>query len=211
MGRRRAQTGEAGSQQRSVARGLGLVTAVPHAEKARISYLGFAGAIDSAGTARLAAALSNAVNTGCDEAHLCLSSLGGYVADGIYLYNHIRSLPIKVVAHNVGSVSSIAVTVFLAARERYCSSHAMFMIHPTVISSQNGMGAEHLQSALDAALADDRRTENILRECTRIPTRILAERLTKDVHITPAQAAEYGIVHRVREFMLPPHSQFIQV
>src|SRR5579863_2414686 len=125
MARGRAQMGQAGSQQRLVAHGLSLVTAVPHAEKAKISYLGFAGAIDTAGTARLAAALSNAVNNGCDEAHLCLSLLGGYVADGIYLYNHIRSLPVKVVAHNVGSVSSIAVTVFLAARERYCSSHAM--------------------------------------------------------------------------------------
>lgn len=211
MARRQAQFGDVGSQQRLVAHGLSLVTAVPHAAKPKISYMGFTGAIDTAGTARLAAALSSAVNNGCDEAHLCLSSLGGYVADGIYLYNHIRSLPLKVVAHNVGSVSSIAVTVFLAARERYCSSHAMFMIHPTVIPSQDGMSAERLQSALDAALADDRRTENILRERTCIPARILAERRTKDVHIMPAQAAEYGIVHKVREFMLPPRSQFVQI
>jgi ATP-dependent protease ClpP protease subunit len=202
---------QAGSQQRLVASGLSLETAVPDMAEAKVSYLGFTGSIDTAGVTRVAAALNNAVNNGVDEAHLCFSSLGGYVADGVYLYNHIRGLPLKVVAHNVGSVSSIAVTVFLAADERYCSSHAMFMVHPTVIPSQEGMGAERLQSALDAALADDRRTENILRERARIPDCLLTERRTRDVHITPAQAAEYGIVHEVREFLLPPGNQIIQV
>ena len=109
-----------------------------------IRYFGYAGGIDSAGVTRIAAALNAAVNDGAEEAHISLSSMGGYVADGIYLYNHMRGLPVKVVAYNAGSVSSIAVAVFLAAEERYCSSHAMFMIHPTVIPSQEGMGAERL-------------------------------------------------------------------
>src|SRR5579864_515171 len=64
MARRQAQIGEAGPQQRLVARGLSLVTPVPHAETTKISYMGFAGTIDTVGTARLAAALSNAVNNG---------------------------------------------------------------------------------------------------------------------------------------------------
>lgn len=137
--------------------------------------------------------------------------MGGYVADGIYLYNHIRALPLRLVAYNVGSVSSIAVAVFLAADKRYCSAHAMFMIHPTVMPSSEGMGAERLQSALDAALADDTRTESILRERARIPDRLLTDRRAKDVHIGPEQAAEYGIVHGVREFALPRGQQIVQV
>jgi len=177
----------------------------------KIAYFGFSGGIDSAGATRIAAALNTAINNGSDEVHLCFSSLGGYVADGIYLYNHMRGLPVKVVAYNAGSVSSIAVAVFLAAEERYCSSHAMFMIHPTVIPSQEGMGAERLQSALDAALADDTRTENILRERARIPERLLVERRTRDVHINPKDAAEYGIVHGVREFVLPRGNQIVQI
>ena len=178
---------------------------------AKVSYLGFTGGIDSAGVTRVAAALNTAVNNGFDEVQLCFSSLGGFVADGIYLYNHIRSLPLKVIAHNVGSVSSIAVAVFLAAEERYCSSHAMFMIHPTVIPSPEGMGADRLQSALDAALADDTRTENILRERATIPERLLTERRTRDIHINPEKAAEYRIVHGVREFMLPRGQPIIQI
>ncbi|MBV9570666.1 MAG: ATP-dependent Clp protease proteolytic subunit [Alphaproteobacteria bacterium] len=184
---------------------------MPDLAGVKTAYFGFTGGIDSSGVTRIAAALNAAVNNGSDEVHLCFSSLGGYVADGIYLYNHMRGLPVKVVAHNVGSVSSIAVAVFLAAHERYCSSHAMFMIHPTVIPSQEGMGAERLQSALDAALADDTRTENILRERARIPERLLTERRTRDIHINPEKAAEYGIVQGVREFVLPRGHQIIQV
>src|SRR5258708_31293346 len=94
------------------------------------AYFGFTGPLDSASATRIAAALNSAVNSSCDEVHLSFSSIGGYVADGIYLYNYIRSLPLKVVAYNVGSAASIAVVVFVAAEERYCSSHSMFIIHP---------------------------------------------------------------------------------
>jgi ATP-dependent Clp protease, protease subunit len=87
----------------------------------------------------------------------------------------------------------------------------MFMIHPTVMPSQEGMTSERLQSSLNAALADDTRTENILRERAAIPDRLLTERRTRDVHINPKQAAEYGIVHGVREFVLPRGHQIIQV
>jgi ATP-dependent Clp protease, protease subunit len=177
----------------------------------KTAYFGFTGLIDSGGVSRIAAALNSAVNGAYDEAHICFSSLGGYVADGIYLYNHIRGLPIRVVAHNVGSVSSIAVAVFVAAEERYCSSHAMFMIHPTAFPTLEGMSAERLQAALNAALADDNRTESILRERTSIPDHILAGRRSRDVHITPNDAAQFGLVQGVCEFSLPRGQQIIQI
>jgi ATP-dependent Clp protease protease subunit len=174
-------------------------------------YFGYTGGIDSQGVTRIAAALNSAANGGCDEVHLCLSSMGGYVADGIYLYNHIRALPVRLTAYNIGSVSSIAMAVFLAADKRFCSAHAMFMIHPTVMPTSEGMSAERLQAALDAALADDLRTETILRERADIPERLLTERRTRDVHIDPKQAAEYGIVHGVREFLLPRGQTIVQI
>lgn len=167
--------------------------------------------IDDDGVTRLAAAFNMAVNEGFDEVHICLSSLGGYVHSGIYLYNHIRALPIKVVAHNVGSVASIAVAVFVAAEERFSSSHGVFMIHPTALSPQAGMTAQLLQSHLDSALADDSRTESILRERAAIPDHLLADRRAKDVYIAPAQAVEYRLVHAVREFTVPKGDQIFQV
>jgi ATP-dependent Clp protease protease subunit len=116
-----------------------------------------------------------------------------------------------VVIYNTGSVSSIAVSVFLAAAERYCSSHAMFMIHPTTMGSSEGMTARRLQSTLDAALADDDRTDDILRQYSTIPDDVLAARRHSEIHISPRQAVDFGLVQGVREFALPQGQQIVQI
>ena len=71
--------------------------------------------IDDDGVTRLSSALNAAVNEGIEEVHLSFSSLGGYVHSGIFLYNHIRAMPLKVVIHNTGTVASIAAAIFVAA------------------------------------------------------------------------------------------------
>jgi len=177
----------------------------------KVAYYGFTGMIEPQNAGKLAAAINVALNNNFDEVYLCFSSLGGYVADGIYLYNHIRSLPIAVTIHNTGSVSSIAVAIFAGAETRFCSPHAMFMIHPTAFPTGENMTSVQAQAVLDAALADDLRTENILRERADIPEDTLTARRTRDVHITPQQALDYGLVHGVREFSLPRGNQIIQI
>ena len=187
------------------------VAKMPDLAGRKIAYFGFTGPIEPQGATRIASAFNMAVNEGYDEVHLTFSSVGGYVADGIFLYNHVRSLPLKTVVHNTGSVISIAVAVFVGAHERYCSKHAMFMIHPTSMSGAEGASATRLQSALNAALADDQRTEDILRERTSIPDDLLRARRTTDVHIDAQKALQMGLVHGVREFTLPPGNQVIQI
>lgn len=177
----------------------------------RDAYFGFTGPIEPGGVGRLAGALNSAVNEGVERVYLAFSSNGGYVADGVYLYNHIRALPLHLVIYNTGSVGSIAVSVFLAAQERYCSTHAMFMIHPTTMGHSDKMSARRLQSTLDAALADDDRTDNILRERSRISALVLEARRYSEIHISPMQAVEYGLVDAVREFALPKGQQIIQI
>ena len=175
------------------------------------AYFGYTGMIEPGGVGRIAGALNSAVNGGVEEVHLTFSSNGGYVADGVYLHNHIRALPLRLVIYNSGSVSSIAVAVFLAAAERWCSSHAMFMIHPTTRGSPEGMSARRLQSTLDAALADDDRTDDILRQYAAIPDDVLAARRYSEVHIAPRQAVEWRLVQGVREFALPKGQHIIQI
>ena len=185
---------------------------MPDLAGVKTAYFGFTGPIEPQGVTRLCSALNHAVNNEFDEVYLAFSSSGGYVADGIFLYNHIKALPLRVTIHNTGSVSSIAVAVFVAGAERVCSAHSMFMIHPTSFhGGQEGMTSERLQASLNAALADDIRTENILRERTALNDDILNARRFKDVHITPQDALKFGLVQRVGEFALPRGHQVIQV
>lgn len=101
--------------------------------------------------------------------------------------------------------------LFVAAEERYCSAHSMFMTHPTTLPLSERMSAERLEAALQAALADDGRTEDILRQRTTIPANVLNDRRFKDVHITPGQAVQWGLVQGVRDFTLPQGQQIIQI
>lgn len=175
------------------------------------AYFGFTGTIDSNGATRIATAMNSAVNEGYDEVHLAFNSLGGYVADGIYLYNHMRALPLKITAYNIGNISSIAAVVFVAAENRICSAYSLFMIHPTMVPANQAMTWGHLDSSLKSALAEDERTESILRERTRLTDDLLNARRYRDVHITPAEAVEHGLATEIAEFVLPNGSQIFQI
>jgi len=178
----------------------------------KIVYYGFTGFIDSAGTTRICQALNIAANDAADEIYLCFSSLGGFVADGIYLYNHIRGLPVEVSIHATGTVSSIAATIFVAAQKRYSSAHAMFMMHPTTMGPfGEGIPADRLESALKATVADDARTENILRERTKLPDEVLKARCSREVYLTPQEALKFGLVHEIREFAVAAGTQLVQI
>lgn len=174
-------------------------------------FYGYTGPIDSAGATRIASAFNAAVNDGCDVAHFAFSSLGGNVSDGIYLYNHLRALPIEVRAYNISNVSSISVAVFCAAQKRFCSAHSTFMVHPTSFLQLPDMTAERLQNFLSAALADDQRTESILRECTGLTDEVLNARRFSDVHIAPNIALEQGLVHAIEEFVVPDGFRIFQI
>jgi ATP-dependent Clp protease, protease subunit len=52
------------------------------------------------------------------------------------------------------------------------------------------MASAPLQAALDLALRDEERTENILRERTRIPEDILTARRTRDVYLSAQDALD---------------------
>jgi ATP-dependent Clp protease protease subunit len=43
-----------------------------------------------------------------------VQSTGGFVGDGIAIYNYLRNVPIEIIAYNGGMVSSIAVLVFIS-------------------------------------------------------------------------------------------------
>ena len=189
-----------------------IVHAVPNTASNRIAYFGYSGYIDPLGVSKVAAALNHAVNSGFHEAYLFLSSEGGFVGHGVHLYNHIRSLPIRVTMHNIGSVASIAVAVFVGATQRYCSAHANFMLHPTTLGPfDDAIPWEKLDSCLRSALAEDERTEKILRERTQLSDDILSTRRVRQVLVGPQQALQFGLVHAVKEFSLPRGSQINQI
>lgn len=61
--------------------------------------------------------------------YFMISSPGGDVKAGIVLYNYLNALPVKIITHNIGSIDSIALIIFLAGDERYAANHSSFLLH----------------------------------------------------------------------------------
>lgn len=178
----------------------------------KVAYYGFTGAIESGSVTRICAGMNHAVNSGAEAICLTFSSLGGYTADGIFLYNHIRAMPIPVVIHATGNIASVAVAVFVGAQARYCSRHVLFMVHPTSVpGSTEGMSWERLRTLMNSALAEEDRTEGILRERCSIPDNMLAARRFSEVHFSAEDAVKFGVAHAVQEFALPSGCQVLQI
>ena len=179
------------------------------AEAPKTLYLGFCGVIDAQGVGKIAGALNQAVNDGFDAAHLTFSSPGGVAADGVFLYHHIRSLPLQTTIHNTGVVASAATTIFAAADVRRACQHSIFMIHP-VQSQANGAHAS-LQSCLDMALAEEARIDQILTERTAIPQDVLSQRRSVEIFFGADKALEYRLIHEIGSFALPPGNKIFHL
>lgn len=178
----------------------------------KVAYVAFNGVIEFQSVSKIAATFNQAVNDGYTSIYFCFNSPGGIIGDGIALYNHLRGLPVKITVHNIGSVSSVAVCIFMAGAERLCSSHAMFMMHPVSTPiPKEGQSWHRLQASLEAALADEERLDDILCSGTGLTKADLAPRRFGDIHIGPQRAVDLKIAHRIAEFALPRGQKIFQI
>jgi ATP-dependent Clp protease protease subunit len=122
----------------------------------------FSDQINQATVQRIFQSVGIATNAGVLHAHILFQSSGGFVGDGVCLYNFFRTLPIELTLYNVGSVQSIATVAYLGAVHRKVSANAAFGIHRTTFSPQNAQ-ASQLEAFASSARLDDFRTDAILR------------------------------------------------
>jgi|EP01034_Spumella_vulgaris_P033454 ATP-dependent Clp protease protease subunit len=138
------------------------------------------------------------------DAHVLLQSNGGYVSDGICLYNYMSNLPVRFHLYNAGAVASIAVIVFLAGHKRYASSTARFMVHKSHASAPSGARPDALRIIVEGLQADDARTEEILRSHVQFSEEHWRTHAYSDLHLTAAEAVKVNMIDKVTDFRPPP-------
>ena len=139
-------------------------------------------------------------------AHILIQSNGGYVSDGICLYNYLSKLPIRIVTYNAGAVASIAVILYLAGEQRYASDTARFMVHKSHASAPHGARPDALRIIVEGLQADDARTEQILREHVEFTEHHWQIHAYSDLHLTADEALAVGMINEIRDFV-PPKGQ----
>ncbi len=148
---------------------------------------------------------------GIQVAHLLLHSHGGYISDGLCLYNVLSASPVRFMMYNAGVVASIAVTLFLAGEQRYASDTARFMIHKSHASPGSGIGADELAVVVEGLRADDSRTESIMRKFLRLTPAQLQVHARTDLHLTAHDALGAGLIDEIRNFSPRPGARLINI
>ena len=175
-------------------------------------YATIAGDIDDQLVQRVFVNMATAINGGVKIANIIIQSNGGFVGSGISLYNYLKGVPITINTYNTGSISSIAVPVFLAGETRKACTTATFMIHKTHMSPGAGTTGAQLHAIANSLLLDDSRSESILREHLSLPENKWAEHASgAPLTVSASEAKEWGFIDEIEDFVLPPGTQIYNI
>jgi ATP-dependent Clp protease protease subunit len=162
----------------------------------------YCGDINAANAAKLLNGLIVVALNGTKRVHILFQSWGGYIGDGVFLYNSLKRLSLEVVLYNAGQVASAATLVFLGAHSRKTTANAVFMIHKST-NSTNGAGVDQLKAVTANLAIDDARVEEILRAHLRLPDELWTQFSYHDVYLTGKDAVDYGMADEICEFSPP--------
>ena len=167
------------------------------------AYFTLSGDVNSDMVHRVFECVSWMTEQGIDTAHVLVQSNGGYVSDGLCLYNFLANAPVKFVMYNGGAVASIAVILFLSGKRRYASETARFMVHKSHASASPGARPDALNIIVEGLRADDARTEAILRRHIELTPEQWAIHQYSDLHLTARDAKIAGMIHDLGDFAPP--------
>ena len=169
-------------------------------------YAVFCGDINQANAQKIVNSLTAAMGMKVKHVHALFQTAGGYVGDGVFLYNFFRTIPIELTLYNCGQISSAGVVAYLGARNRKTTRSATFMLHKSTNSPQFATASQlhHLGKNL---ILDDERTEDIVRSHVNLPVELWDALKHHDIYLSGKEAAECGLANAIEEFSPPAGTQ----
>jgi ATP-dependent Clp protease protease subunit len=149
-----------------------------------------------------------ALQSGATELELHMSTEGGNMTAGFALYFFLKSLPLPLTTHNIGSVESVGVVIFLAGQKRYACPGTRFLVHPLHWGFGNLVAADHsrISEWRDCLDFDAERYASVFEEATGGAGAAddIRSHLTSNARIYNAdQALAAGIIHEAIQARLP--------
>lgn len=163
-------------------------------------FLTIAGMVNQEMSARVFQTLSGAIRDGYQDVHLLIQSTGGFIGDGIGIFNFLSNLPIKITTYNIGYVASIAVPIYLAGSNRVCAETATFMIHRPHNTNVGGT-TNTVIAAADSLRIDEKRCGTILKSFLKLPEEQWAIYANNDLTFSSSEAIKYGASHSIGMFV----------
>jgi len=177
------------------------------------AYIKFFAGVDQASVNALMAAVEQKLAQGVNEIVLLISCPGGNVFHGLSAYNFLRGIPAQVVTHNFGSVDSMGVVLLCAGGRRLSVPHARFLLHAVQANFPQGAALEEkqLEERLKGLRIDIENIAGVIAATTGRSEKQVAKDMLNRTTLNPEQAVEYGLVHEIKEELLPAGAELLSI
>lgn len=139
-----------------------------------------------------------------DDIHLVFATPGGSVADGISVYNFMRSLQVPITTYNLGTIDSIGNVVFMGGVHRVSLPVSRFMFHGVGFDIEKArFELKELRERIGNIENDQSMIADILVEHTNLTIEQVENLFLEAAFLRADEACERGIVHDVRQIKLP--------
>jgi ATP-dependent protease ClpP protease subunit len=132
-----------------------------------IDVVNFVSGITPKSIASLIEITGEARKYGSSRIVIHISSTGGALQPAFAAYNYLRSLDVPVETHNIGSVESAAVLIYLAADIRRADPYSRFLLHPFNWTFNGEVKSPDIRGALASLDFDANRYGEIFNERTK--------------------------------------------
>jgi len=165
--------------------------------------LSFVGPIAYPATKILRNACCQAINSGAKQLTLLISSPGGTTVEGFALYHFLRSLPLELTTHNIGSIESIANIVFISGSKRFSCSNTRFMFHDFswTYGQQETLDRDQMKQRAQSLDADAKQFIEIFKLHTALTDEQFdtLQLLHQPTIVAPDRAKEMGIIQEITD------------
>ena len=168
----------------------------------------FIGPIDHTAVCTARNLFLQALQHGATDLELHMSTEGGNMTAGFALYFFLKSLPIPLTTHNIGSVESVGVVIFLAGQHRFACPGTRFLVHPLHWGFGSLVAADHSRVSewRDCLDFDAERYARIFDEATHgasAPVDVRANLVAAARIFNTDQALAAGIIEAAVQARLP--------
>jgi len=176
-------------------------------------FISFSAEINQNTTESFMAVIADQFNKGVKDFYILLSTPGGNVANGVTLYNYLRSLQAKITMHNIGIVDSIGNVVFLAGDPRYAVLNSSFLFHGVGfdITQPARFEEKDLKERLKVIERDQKLMCNIITERTNLKIEEIQKMFLEAATKTAEDAKETGIIKDIKSVDIPKDAQILQL
>ncbi len=177
----------------------------------RTVYIRFHAVINFNTINTLTKTIQKKLDDGYERFVLLISSVGGSVFHGVHAYHFLKGIPAEVITHNIGSSNSVAVILFCAGSERFCSPNARFLIHGVNTHLEGDFELKQIEEELNILRNDTETMAKIISDTTQKTTEEVMKTMAERTALNAEQSKEFGLTTKIKVEIFEKGAEVIEI